>query len=199
MQSRKTLSSTSGCGCTDYYEIGTLYDLNTGEIISQDIVGMYTNCGGSGGYGGEGGTGGGSGYGDSYDNTAIDKIYGSYNWKSVGNARGTTLNNLSFTLVHTGGQPSAQGIGFVQACVTIPKSLATTNDDANKLLNKAYSQTLDEIVDELNRGVLRPGDMSVKQVFKNKMNLKLGGTYINSNFTGQACDGNMPTSLVVHC
>ena len=182
--------------CRNFVLIGYWYDLETGEILSWEILDSWTEC--------LEGTGGDSGGGGSWGATPEDEIPAPvagtlcqyYNFKTVGQAYVASIKDLEYTLayVNLANRTSIFRIRFPGCCLSMPK-YNITDARASEIFDVAFNFALRDIVDELNVGVLViTGAKSRLKILiqQNLSNLLPGATFSTLGY----CDGDIPVTTI---
>ncbi|SIN95685.1 hypothetical protein [Chitinophaga niabensis] len=134
------------------------------------------------------------------------KLCGNYTWKVVGAAYYAQIKNFGASFVKAGEPIITVNLGL--ACVEFPKYLVNAGHDITGFVNTAYNRTVDQITAELNSGTLPPGDLGVRNRFKQLMQQYLVNQMFGVSATGatilfnEGCGGsgtNIPISEPKYC
>lgn len=175
------------CGsCQTWYLVGFLYDVNTGEVLRIDILAQWDECSDSDGY-----------FSGSYgappqDQQTFGKLCGNYNFQTVGNSYTGTINNLQW--IYRSPQGVQYKITYDQSCLSIA-NYNINQAQASAIFNDAFNSAVNEVLYELNAGLLTPIQIQLR--LKNLTQGNLAALQPGSTWSAiGSCAGNIPVNNI---
>lgn len=181
--------------CTDWFVNGVYSHTSCGNIYECGQY-QYTECDdpGAGGTGGGGGSGG--GFTGPWDQSSQVKLCGTIAFKSVGNSWTGGMQYLQTIWSHP--QQGTIITNFANACISIP-SYGISAAVASTTFQNVYNASIQQVVLELNEGLVLPNAISISSRLKTVIQVKLWSTVTGATFSSGPCLGNIPVSQAQFC